>query len=970
MSWVWHKPERKVSKPQWDKVPADPHAERLEDIYTWERRCRGYDLFAQPVPLEPSWIPFEADNNANAKFDPASMSLAAMTGGSGAPTRFMTLRLPTAQKVAPQASVAWLQSLPSFPASFEIIGSNSEIVYQLGINESGSGHSFHDTGSSSEQDVLQSSFTTHFPMADLEAGDDVLRRSLSPFKGQPVGYSVVDFGLLNLAYQPLQRWSRFAFDPLSSLVNILGQISLGEVAGLQVLFSPVRQAWTSAIQQVAQTFSDGGNATARFSANPNDSIVQASAKTDSPLFAVVVRIFAISRNGNTFRSNDQIAFDLCRRLGQSLSPLSSENSNALLALDNQSANRNGDTQIYDDEDHFRDLLARQTRRHGMLLSLDELVGLAHPPCETVQHPRLVRPVPGEESLPPHLLQSEGALLGLHAYRSQEQRLVWPDAFRNRHAYLLGATRMGKSTLLLNLIAQDLEAGRGLCLIDPHGDLAKDVLALVPPQRNSDTLYLDFADRDHPPALGLLQAGDEWEARLLCSDLLSILRRLFASSWGDRLEHILRHVLLTLLSDQSQVHTLRDIRPLLSDKAYRERVLESLSDLDLKAFWRSEFPSYNPSTFSPIYNKLGLLLSSPIIRNIVAQSQSKLHLSSVMSSGVTGRHRILLVNLNQSLIGEDNAHFLGAMLVSKLQIGAMQSLRRERVERVPFTLYVDEFQNFVVSSFEKILSEAGKAGLSLVMANQFLEQLPAGLQMAILGNVGTLVSFRVSSEGGRLLEREMAGKFKQNDLVSLERGEAVARIGQARHSYFIKTLPPPQVATPLPTSSTRNDGNEEADAVSAIIERTRIECCRSRAEVEVELNERAEMLTPKNGGPGLEQLETPPTAARKTTDKKRSSLQVAIKDLANENSTSILTTETIGGEEDSLLVSMDSDLTRTEMEPANTELITTKPIGIEPECFGVPDDEPLTGSLPPSQPKPPDRKETDETENKEDTPPNK
>lgn len=970
MSWVWHKPERKVSKPQWDKMPADPHAARLEDIYAWERRCRGYDLFSQPVALEPTWIPFEADTNANSTFDPASMSLAAMTGGSVTPTRFLALRLPTAQKVTPQTSGTWLQSLPSFPASFEIVGSESEIAYQLGISEIGFDHTFNDTRSNSEQDALQHSFTTHFPLADLEmgleAGGDHLRRVLAPFKGEPVGYGVVDFGLLNLAYQPLQRWSRFAFDPLSSLVSILGQLGKGEVTGVQVLIAPARTAWASAIQQVAQVFSGDANPHSRYSSNPNDSLMQASAKTDSPLFAVAVRVFAVSRNGNAFRNNDQIAFDLCRRLGQCLSPLSSENGNALLALDNEG---------YNDEDHFRDLLARQTRRHGMLLSLDELVGLVHPPCETLAHPKLVRPIPGEESLPPHLLEAQGALVGLHPYRSQEQRLVWPNAFRNRHAYLLGATRMGKSTLLLNLIRQDLEAGRGLCLIDPHGDLAKDVLNLIPPERVNDTLYLDFADRENPPALGLLQASDEWEARLLCSDLLSILRRLFASSWGDRLEHILRHILLTLLSDTNaeKPHTLRDIRPLLSNKNYRNRVLESVHDLDLRAFWRSEFPSYNPSTFSPIYNKLGLLLSSPIVRNIVAQSQSKLHLSSVMS-----HNKILLVNLNQSLIGEDNAHFLGALLVSKLQIAAMQSLRRERAERVPFTLYVDEFQNFVVSSFEKILSEAGKAGLSLVMANQFLEQLPSGLQTAILGNVGTLVSFRVSSEGGRLLEKEMAGKFKQNDLVSLERGEAVARIGQARDSFFIRTLPPPQPEVQPPVSSTRNDGEEETDVVSAIIERTRNGCCRPREEIEAELSERAEMLTPKNGEPGLEQLEAPPIEARKTTGKKRSSPQVATEDLTGEelesgNSTSILAIESNESEKDELASTTETEpieIPSADIWLVDTEPITTKPLGLEPECFGVPDDEPLARGLAPFQPKPANGKETDATEKDEDAMANK
>lgn len=955
MRWVWHKPERKVKKPQWDKAPADPSSEYLEYVYAWERRCRGYDLFARPVALEPTWIPFDSAAIGPAStqaFDPPSLS--ALAGGSSAPNRFALLRLPTDQKVSPQAVSAWIQSLSGLPASFEIIGSHHEILYQLGTGEGNFDHASNGTGS----DALSGSLSMHFPLAEIEEGD-ALRRVLAPFRGQPVGYGTVDFGLLHLAYQPLQRWSRFAFDPLSSLVNALGQLEEGEIAGLQVLFAPARAPWSAALQRVAEVFSQGTAAPSRLALNPNDPLAQASAKTGSPLFAVAVRVFAVSQSNNSFRSNalrsdDQAAFDWCRRLGQCFAPLAVEGGNALLALDNEG---------YNEEDHFRDLLSRQTRRHGMLLSLDELVGLVHPPCETVQYPKLVRPIPGEESLPPHLLEAEGALLGLHPYRSQQQKLVWPDDFRNRHAYLLGATRMGKSTLLLNLISQDLAAGRGLCLIDPHGDLAKDVLALVPPERVNDTLYLDFADREHPPAIGLLQAGDEWEARLLCSDLLSILRRLFASSWGDRLEHILRHVLLTLLADQEHshtrtAHTLRDIRPLLSDKAYRHRVLESVHDLDLQAFWRSEFPSYGPATFSPIYNKLGLLLSSPIVRNIVAQSESKLHLSRVM-----GGNKILLVNLNQSLVGEDNAHFLGALLVSKLQIAAMQSLRKERQSRVPFTLYVDEFQNFVVSSFEKILSEAGKAGLSLVMANQFIEQLPQGLQSAIWGNVGTLVSFRVSGEGGRLLEKELAGKFKQSDMVSLNRGEAVARIGQARDSFFIRTLPPP--------SSARAD----SDFVSMIVERTREQCCRPRAEVEAELAAKMAMSTPTEDapvesqptkGPQSEEVEnqsqksdtqqtkaatrkkprTKKLRAKKIQAKKRSATarSKGASENRDEDARQTLEVEDAMSEEESGLVGLETEGSYSALigaerasEPEFVNNLSS--VNLEPECFGVPDDDP-------------------------------
>jgi len=283
--------------------------------------------------------------------------------------------------------------------------------------------------------------------------------------------------------------------------------------------------------------------------------------------------------------------------------------------------------------------------------------------------------------------------------------------------------------------------------------------------------------------------------------------------------LLRHALLTLLADKSHKHTLRDVRALLSDEDYRDQVFRGVRDPDLRLFWKREFPAYPASALSPIYNKLGLLFSSPLVRNIAGGRASKLHFGDLMRD-----KKVLLVDLSSGKIGSDNAHFLGALLVSRLQLSAMHALRLDREERPPFTLYVDEFHAFVVSSFETILSEAGKAGLHLVMANQFLEQLDAGLQTAILSNVGTLVSFRVSASSARALEREFGGVVGADALVDLSRGEAVARLGRAGNTVRIQTFPPPH----LP------DVKEQTGRIERMCERTRGTLCRPRAEVEAEL----------------------------------------------------------------------------------------------------------------------------------------
>ena len=838
MSWVWHHRKNDHREPDWNASLPDDSNARLEYLYAWERRCRGYDLFPYPVHPEPPFTPY----------DPAMPQELAVLSPAFANTRhttraYLSLQLPTDQKVTVSGATGFIAALPGLQLSFEIIASADEIAYQLACpQEAASG--------------IAATARMHWSRAAIEESEDVFLQNLAalPSAIHPIlnDHSfVVEFGLERFAFLPLLCTENFTTEPLAGVLAGLGALQSGEVAGLQILFAPVARHWNEALLQVAAEFAEPeSQARERFYHCHDPLQTAARAKLDQPLYAAVVRVFAVSVEGQNR------AFELCKKIGAALGTFNLPNAqtgNALLAL----ANHDPYSPAQDSlpaNGLLDTVFERSSHRTGMLLSLPELVGLAHPPAESAQHPKLLRLDLTARNLSDELLQAEGVLVGNHSYRNLDQKLVWPDGYRNRHAYILGATRMGKSTLLLNMIAQDMQQGRGLCLIDPHGDLALDILQRVPDRRMDDVLYLDLSDSEYPLAMGLLEAHNEQEERLLCSDLLSVLRRLFAASWGDRLEHIFRHAILTLLAasrrgTDSAEHaperfTLRDIRPLLSNKAFRERVVQVVDDLDLKAFWQGEFQSYSPSTFAPLYNKLGLLLSSPVVRNIVAGRQSKLSIADVIAG-----KQILVVNLASSRIGSDNAHFLGALLVSKLQIAAMQGLRLSLAERTPFTLYVDEFQNFVVSSFEIILSEAGKAGLSLVMANQFLEQLNGHLQTAILSNVGTLCSFRVSSDSGRLLEKEFAGRFKSHDLVSLNRGEAVVRVGSAADSYDIKTYPPPGAV------------HSQLDVIR---DRSRQQICHPREEVEAELAADARRQTEELEA--LERTEAEKKLAAKRTQK--------------------------------------------------------------------------------------------------------
>lgn len=775
-----------------------------EMMAMWERRLRGYDLFPEPVALEPAFLPF----------DPALLSDEAAWDALEplphweVPLAFLRLLVPVEQKVSPDAVSALLHSLGTLaqPVSLEVVGTSSAVTFQIACAQTQAG-------------AVGEAVRLAFPLGIGEVGtgseQDALHRALAGLGTSSPSYQVVDLGLACASTSPLRSPSGWAPDSLLSLIGILGSLAEGEAAGVQLLCVPAREAWGASLLKMVSLWQEWGgkdepDAKSRKAAGKEmDKALRQ--KLASPLWAVAPRVFAASI------TSSKRAVELCQRLASALSGGSaspsggSPNGNALLALDDTG---------YAVRDHLLDVLARRSRRHGAILCADELGALWHPPTETLLHPRLVRtPAP---TLPPELVALPGAALGRLDVRSAKEEapvVRWPDAWRTRHFYALGATRMGKSTLLLNLIAQDLQAGRGLCLIDPHGDLSRDVLSLVPPEREGDVFFLDLADASFPPAIGLLDARDEWEERLLVSDLLSILRRLFASSWGDRLEHLLRHALLTLLADKTRRHTLRDVRALLSDEDYRSQVLEGVRDPDLRLFWKREFPVYPASALSPIYNKLGLLFSSPLVRNIAGGSASKLRFGDLMR-----QKKVLLVDLSSGKIGSDNAHFLGALLVSRLQLSAMHALRLGREERVPFTLYVDEFHAFVVSSFETILSEAGKAGLHLVMANQFLEQLDGQLQTAILSNVGTLVSFRVSAGSARSLEREFGGVVAAETLVDLSRGEAVARLGRAGNTVRLKTFPPPQAPV----------AKAQADRIERICQRTRETLCRPRAEVEAKI----------------------------------------------------------------------------------------------------------------------------------------
>jgi hypothetical protein len=370
------------------------------------------------------------------------------------------------------------------------------------------------------------------------------------------------------------------------------------------------------------------------------------------------------------------------------------------------------------------------------------------------------------------------IIGRVNFRSDRRLFGIKRADRRQHMHLLGQTGTGKSTTLLAMIVQDIARGEGVGVIDPHGDLAERVLGLVPPRRINDVIYFDPSDIEYPIGLNILDivqlghADFQTQRVLVSSGVVSVLKKLWADSWGPRLEHFLRSAVLALLDVPGS--TLLGVSRIFSDEDFRERIVARCRDPVVRDFWLREFPSYNSQfraeAVSPILNKVGQFLSTGVIRNIVGQSRSGFDISAAMNSG-----KILVANLAKGKIGEDNSSLLGALLVTRFQLAAMARAKIAEEARRDFYLYVDEFQNFTTQAFGTILSEARKYRLSMILAHQFVAQLPQEVANSIFGNVGSVLGFRLGADDATILEQEFQPTFTKDDLLRIENHAACIRL---------------------------------------------------------------------------------------------------------------------------------------------------------------------------------------------------
>lgn len=750
-------------------VPAGVE-ERTLHWYSWEIAGRGWNAYPYPVALEPPFRPFvwyESPRREAIDDGRRHTWLSSLVEGfakreeptpeplpqveeevepepAAPPDDLAEYRviLPPEERVSVEAASRWLLTLSTCGAlSFEVVGSHGEVSIQL-------------AGERSDAQAALDSLQSFFPEAQIE---EVPESLLGLWDNAPgPWYSVVEFGLARECVLPLERFSRFSPDPLTPVIGALGTLRGGELGVLQVLFEPVRAPWREhLLRSVTTPYGEP------FFADAPEITKAAREKVASPLFAAVVRVAASA-------SSRDATWEVLRRLVGALSQFGSADGNELLP-------------VFGDAPTLRDdLLSRTTHRSGMLLSAAELVGLVHPPSENVTVPSLVRRVARTKQAP-ESLQGEGLRLGENVHRGESVDVRLPEDARMRHVHVIGASGTGKSTLLVQMVLDDLDAGHGVGVLDPHGDLVDAILARLPEGREDDLVLFDPSDDEHLVGWNILGARSELERELLASDLVAVFRRL-STSWGDQMTAVLSNAVLCFL-DSDRGGTLLDLRRFLVDDRFRREFLETVRDEHLRSWWEYEFGLLvGRKPQAPILTRLDTFLRSKRIRELVTVRDG-LDFRAVVDDG-----RIFLAKLAQGAIGVENAALLGSLLVSKIHQVTLTRQEQDESRRRPFYLYLDEFHEMATPSMATLFSGVRKYRLGLTVAHQDLYQLHGKVpevERAVLANAHTRICFRVGDEDARSLERGFA-YFAADDLMALRTGEAICRVGSRETDFNLLT----------------------------------------------------------------------------------------------------------------------------------------------------------------------------------------
>lgn len=650
---------------------------------------------------------------------------------------------------------------------------------------------------------------------------------------------------------PIKTFPSFEVDPLAAITATLAKLDKeDEELWIQILARPVHDDWhrkgtrmVNRIKAGGGFFGSGGSVMA-YTAEALAALARPPAGTDKKEPELSERdksrITAIQEKSNKlgyqvkirllYAGHDQHTARL--RMQALVGAFKQFNTTNLNGFQSRSSSFNRDKQLEYQTRFFID--------HGYILNIEELASLFHLPHTTVETPNIVWATTKTAEPPPNVpVQLPGnekdiSLLGVTNFRGTNTIFGFYRADRGRHVYILGQTGTGKSGALELLTLSDIYYDQGFAVIDPHGDYAQHVLSFIPQHRLDDVVYFNPADTSYPIGFNPLEITDPSLKGHISSELVGVLKRLFAESWGPRLEYILRYSLLALLDYPNS--TMLDITRLLTDKKFRAHVITYIDDPVVKNFWVTEFASWNDKfaaeAVAPVLNKVGAFVANPMIRNIIGQTKSTFNIRKIMDEG-----KILVVNLSRGLMGEDNAGILGAMMVTKIQLAAMGRADMPMDERRPFYLYVDEFQNFATDSFATILSEARKYALNLTVANQYISQMSEPVRDAVFGNVGTIVCFRISPDDAPFLQKYFEPQFEAQDLI------------QQHSRFFVTTMMINDEKAPAFSAKTLNLPQPSDDLTDRIVALSRERYARDRAGVE--------QLVRRNAGLEIDTAGEPP-----------------------------------------------------------------------------------------------------------------
>jgi hypothetical protein len=692
----------------------------------------------------------------------------------------------------------WFSFLkPEHAVSFEIVGKKEDIRFYVSVP--------HEL-----MDLVEKQIHGAYPGAEIKTVDEP---TIFTEDGKVAYESLIK---KSAGYYPIQSFRELATDPLSSITSFFAKMKEGEGAMLQIVVSPASHSWTSQGHgYISKSKKDESNPDkASYAVDPK-SLEAIERSTGKAGFEVSIRLVV---NAPTKHEAHMLLKQFSGTFAQFAGPY----------------NKFVKQRVWLNRLFMVDFVYRYQAmfRGKSILNSEELATIFHFPNKQVETPH-IHWLTAKSAPAPAQIPNEGLFLGKSVYRGLSRKIYISDKDRARHMYIIGKTGTGKSEFLMDMILQDIRAGKGVCFIDPHDSVEK-LLEYIPPERAEDVIYFNPADMERPMGLNMLEARTEEEKQFVASSIINLMYKLYdphkTGIIGPRFEHAIRNAMMTVMSEPGA--TFIEIVRVLTDQKFLQEILPKVQDPMVRRYWTDQIAQtsdfHKSEVLDYIVSKFGRFITDKMMRNIIGQSESAFDFRKVMDEG-----KILLINLAKGRIGEENSAFLGLILVPKILVAAMSRQDIPESQRRDFNLYVDEFQNFATPDFATILSEARKYHLNLTVANQFIGQIDEEVKNAVFGNVGTLISFRVGVQDANFLQHEFAPTFSEADLTNVE-----------RYHTFVKTIVDNEPMPPFSMDLTRDVEAERKLAnpklAEMITKLSRLKYGKDKNILEVEIAKRARL----------------------------------------------------------------------------------------------------------------------------------